>query len=57
MQSIYAIVSAKEKTTYARLLRCLMSSEKTKKKCGPKVYIWKLFRENQLTSTKKAVSA
>jgi hypothetical protein len=57
MQSIYAIVSAKNKTTYARLLRCLMSSEKNKKNCGPKVYIWKLFRENQLPSTKKVVSA
>ena len=31
MHSIYAIVSAKKKTTYARVLRDLMSSEKNKK--------------------------
>jgi hypothetical protein len=30
-----------------------MASEKNKKNCGPKVYLWKLYRKNQLPSTKK----
>ena len=48
MHSIYAIVSAKKKNTYARLFRDLMSSEKKFKKLWSKSVPLQVAQKNQL---------
>jgi len=57
MHSIYAIVSAKKKNTYARLFRDLMSSEKKFKKLWSKSVPLQVAQKNQLPNWKKVVSA
>ena len=54
MHSIYAIVSAKKKNTYALLLRDLTSSEKNKKKLWSKSVPLQVVQKKSASQHKKS---